>query len=266
MSTPTGNNANFTGKRLNVLVYSGSLTYSAWQLSRFLTDFSTGNGTTVDSVRHCLYTLRRLLAPHYAVIPVTSDMLLKEPWTTTCALLVMPGGADLGYCRTLNGAGNRRIAQFVRNGGRYLGLCAGGYYGCKSCEFEVGDKTMEVIGDRELAFYPGICRGGAFPGFVYHSEAGARAAGLEVAKAALSIGTVPTSFRSYYNGGGVFVDAPSFADKGVEVLASYTEKLNVDPGEGAAAVVYCKVGNGAAVLTGPHPEYAFRIRWKIISH
>lgn len=184
-------------------------------------------------------------------------MLLKEPWMTTCAMLVMPGGADMGYCRTLNGAGNRRITQFVRNGGRYLGLCAGGYYGCKSCEFEVGDKTMEVVGDRELAFYPGICRGGAFPGFVYHSEAGARAAEVEVAGVALSTdtGTVASTFRSYYNGGGVFVDAASLAGKGVEVLASYTEKLNVDGGEGAAAVVYCKVGNGAAVLTGPHPEY-----------
>ncbi|KAJ5368441.1 uncharacterized protein N7496_008201 [Penicillium cataractarum] len=257
MATPTGNNANLTGKRLNVLVYSGSLTHSAWQLSRFLTDNGpTGTGTTVDSVRHCLYTLRRLLAPNYAVTPVTGDMLLKEPWTATCALLVIPGGADLGYGRTLNGEGNRRIAQFVRRGGKYLGFCAGGYYGCKRCEFEVGDKTMEVIGDRELGFYPGTCRGGAFPGFVYHSEAGARAAGLDVSKEALSIGTVPTHFRSYYNGGGVFVDAPLLKDKGVEVLASYSEKLNVDPGEGAAAVVYCKVGDGAAILTGPHPEFA----------
>ncbi|OOQ82349.1 biotin apo-protein ligase [Penicillium brasilianum] len=257
MSTPTGNNANLTGKRLNVLVYSGSLTHSAWQLSRFLTDNGpTGTGTTVDSVRHCLYTLRRLLAPNYAVTPVTGDMLLKEPWTATCALLVIPGGADLGYGRTLNGEGNRRITQFMRRGGKYLGLCAGGYYGCKKCEFEVGDKTMEVIGDRELGFFPGTCRGGAFPGFVYHSEAGARAAGLDVSKEALSIGTVPTHFRSYYNGGGVFVDAPLLKDKGVEVLASYSEELNVDPGEGAAAVVYCKVGDGAAILTGPHPEFA----------
>ncbi|OQD74162.1 hypothetical protein PENDEC_c012G05210 [Penicillium decumbens] len=257
MATPTGNDANLTGKRLNVLVYSGSLTHSAWQLSRFLTDVGpTGTGTTVDSVRHTLYTLRRLLAPHYAVTPVTGDMLLKEPWTASCVLLVIPGGADLGYGRTLNGAGNRRITQFVRRGGKYLGLCAGGYYGCKRCEFEVGDKTLEVVGDRELAFFPGTCRGGAFPGFVYHSEAGARAAQLDVSKEALSIGTMPTNFRSYYNGGGVFVDALRFKDQGVEVLANYSEKLNVDPGEGAAAVVYCKVGDGAAILTGPHPEFA----------
>lgn len=226
-----------------------SLNAIAW-----LTSNSLGDGTTVESVRHCLYTLRRLLAAHYAVISVTAEMLIKEPWTLTCALLVIPGGADLGYCRALNGAGNRRIEQFVRRGGAYIGFCAGGYYGAKHCEFEVGDKTLQVIGDRELAFYPGTCRGGAFRGFVYHSEAGARAAQLAVSKESLNSGAVPTNFRSYYNGGGVFVDAPSYADKGIEVLASYAERLNVNPGSGAAAVVYCPVGDGAAILTGPHPE------------
>lgn len=171
-----------------------------------------------------------------------------------CALLVFPGGADLGYCRTLNGEGNRRITQFVERGGSYLGLCAGGYYGSKRCEFEVDNKKLEVIGNRELAFYPGTCRGCAFTGFVYHSEEGARAAELKVSKTALAKGSVPDVFRSYYNGGGIFVDAPKYKDNGVEVLASFTEDLSVDPGEGLAAVVYCKVGDGAAVLTSPHPE------------
>ena len=209
----------------------------------------------MECVRQCLYTLRRLLAPHYAVTPVTGDMILKEPWTSTCALLVIPGGADLEYCRILNGAGNRTIEQFVRRGGAYLGFCAGGYYGSKRCEFEVGNKTLQVIGDRELSFFPGTCRGCAFPGFVYHSDAGARATELNVSKEALSVGAVPDVFKSYYNGGGVFVDAPLYADKGVEVLASYTEKVHVDSGRGTAAVVYCKVGDGSVILTGTHPEF-----------
>lgn len=240
-------------KRMNVLVYSGIS--GIWQNfnSQYLICL-LGNGATVESVRHCLFTLRRLLAPYYAVIPVSGDALIKEPWTGTCALLVIPGGADLPYCRTLNGEGNRRITQFVERGGAYLGLCAGGYYGSKRCEFEVGDKKMEVVGDRELAFYPGTCRGCAFPGFVYHSEVGARAVELRVEKNTLGEGSIPAVFRSYYNGGGVFVDAPKYRDKGVEVLASFTEEINVDPGEGAAAVVYCKVGEGGAVLTSPHPE------------
>jgi biotin---protein ligase len=188
---------------------------------------------------------------------VTGDQILREPWPSTCAAVVLSGGADLGYCRTLNGEGNRRIRRFVEAGGVYIGFCAGGYYGSKKCEFEVGDRLLEVIGDRELAFFPGIDRGGAFSGFAYGSEQGARAAGIKVNKAVLSSGSVPNHFRSYYNGGGVFVDATRHREQGVEVLASYTEHLAVDPGQGSAAVVYCKAGKGAALLTGPHPEFVF---------
>jgi biotin--protein ligase len=241
---------------MNVLVYSGGLTKTAWWDNENLMT-SPGNGSTVESVRHCLYTLRRLLAPNYAVIPVTGDMLIKEPWTATCAALVFPGGADQGYCRALNGDGNRRIRQFVERGGIYIGFCAGGYYGSGRCEFEVGNKLLEVIGNRELAFFPGSCRGCAFPGFVYHSEKGARAAELKVDKALLSTGSVPNMFKAYYNGGGVFADAHKYRDQGVEVLASYTEEIAVEGGDGSAAVVYCKVGQGAALLTGPHPEFVF---------
>jgi len=213
-----------------------------------------GNGSTIESVRHCLYSLRRLLSPNYAVIPVTDNVILKEPWTASCALLVFPGGADMGYCRSLNGEGNKRIEQYIRRGGSYLGFCAGGYYGSSKCEFEVGNKLLEVIGHRELSFFPGTCRGCAFKGFVYHSEAGAKAVQLKVDKEAFRSGIVPETFRSYYNGGGVFVDAGKYKTEGVEILATYSDTLDVDGGEGPAAVVYCKVGEGAALLTGPHPE------------
>lgn len=198
-----------------------------------------------------------MLSPNYAIIPLTESALLREPWAPTAALLVIPGGADLNYCRVLNGAGNRTIAAFVRRGGAYLGFCAGGYYGSARCEFEIGhpDRGMEVVGGRELTFFPGTCRGGAFKGFQYASERGARAARVQVRREAFgAAGVLPDSFRSYYNGGGVFVDAAKLADQGVEVLASYEEEVDVDGGEGAAALVYCKVGEGGVILTGPHPE------------
>lgn len=191
------------------------------------------------------------------MIPVPGDVIIKEPWISTCALLVFPGGADLGYCRTLNGEGNRRIARYVNGGGSYLGFCAGGYYGSAKCEFEVHDPKMAVVGDRELGFFPDICRGLAFAGFKYSSEAGARAADIEIHKENfenVKDDGVET-FKSYYNGGGVFVDARKLESRGVQILASYTEDLHVDGGEGKAAVVYRKVGDGHAVLTGPHPEY-----------
>ena len=120
----------------------------------------------------------------------------------------------------------------------------------------MGKPGMEVAGDRELAFFPGTCRGLAFPGFVYHSERGTRATEVRVNREALLAGggAVPEVFRTYYNGGGVFVDAPRYKEKGVEVLASFTDKLAVDSGEGSAAAVYCKVGSGGAILTSSHPE------------
>ena len=213
-------------KRMNILIYAGP-------------------GTTTPSIRHATYTLRRLLGPTYAIITLTAAQLLHEPWPGTCALLVIPGGADLAYCRVLNGEGNRRIRQYVLLGGSYLGFCAGGYYGCGRCEFEVGRRGWEVVGERELGFFPGVCRGLAFGGFIYGSEAGARAAEVVVKEDAFEGGMGKGSaFRCYVNGGGVFVDAETFADRGVEVLASFGEDLAVDAGEGGAAVVFCKVGEG----------------------
>ncbi|KAG5920050.1 hypothetical protein E4U42_006333 [Claviceps africana] len=229
-----------TPTKLNVLVY-------------------TGTGTTSASVRQCLDSLRRLLAPNYAVIPVSESVLVREPWAPTCALLVIPGGADLGYCRVLNGEGNRRIVEFVRRGGAYLGFCAGAYYGSARCEFEVGNPPLEVVGSRELAFFPGTCRGGAFAGFEYHGEKGARAAVLRVDRAALegaAEGQLAETFACYYNGGGVFVDAAAVTGSKVDVLASYQDRLDVDGGRGKAALVLCHVGDGMAMLSGPHPEFS----------
>ena len=115
---------------------------------------------------------------------------------------------------------------------------------------------MAVEGERELGFFPGTCRGLAFEGFKYASEAGARAAEIKIEKSAFE-GVdegVEDSFKSYYNGGGVFVDAGKMGSRGVQILASYTEDLHVESGKGKAAVVYRKVGEGHAVVTGPHPE------------
>lgn len=141
-----------------------------------------------------------------------------------------------------------------------MGFCAGGYYGAARCEFEIGhpDRGMEVIGGRELAFFPGTCRGGAFKGFKYASESGAKAVKVQVMEKAFkgAAGEGLEDFETYFNGGGVFVDAGKMGEQGVEVLASFADELDVDGGEGKAAVVYCKVGSGGVILTGPHPEFA----------
>lgn len=153
----------------------------------------------------------------------------------------------------LNGDGNRKITDYVRRGGAYLGLCAGGYYASKRCEFEVGNPPLEVIGSRELGFYPGTCRGAAYKGFEYHGEGGARAVRLQLAKDAFKE-PVADEVYSYFNGGGVFVDAKSLESRKVEVLASYADDIDVDGGDSKAAIVFMTLGEGRALVSGPHPE------------
>lgn len=48
-----------------------------------------------------------LLAPQ--VREVDTAELLEGRWQENCAMLCMPGGADLPYCRRLNGKGNALI-------------------------------------------------------------------------------------------------------------------------------------------------------------
>lgn len=214
---------------MNVLVYSGS-------------------GTTAELVKHVVDLLRFHLLPYYAVVTVSEQALINDPWMFKTACLVVPGGADLPYCRALNGAGNAKIMKYVRGGGRYLGFCAGGYYASARCEFEVGT-PIEVTGPRELAFFPGTCRGCAYKGFVYGSHRGAR-----VVPMISHLPEVP-EFSHYYNGGGVFCDAKKY--RGVDVLASYPNDLDVSSDDDVrAAVVHCVVGKGLAILTGTHPEFS----------
>ncbi|ODV93811.1 hypothetical protein PACTADRAFT_46022 [Pachysolen tannophilus NRRL Y-2460] len=215
---------------MNVLVYSGA-------------------GSTADSVKHCLETLRRFLSPYYAVTSVDAKVLKYEPWQSKTSLLVFPGGADLPMCREFNGEGNKIIKDWVRAGGKYIGFCAGGYYGSSRCEFEVGNPQMEVSGPRELKFFPGIARGCAYKGFVYDSEIGSKAVEL-TPRDQLS----PSErIFNYYNGGAVFVNAEDYEN--TEILASYKIPVDVACDSNRAAVILCKVGKGAVLLSGTHPEF-----------
>lgn len=222
-------------QKMNVLVYSGK-------------------GSTTEGVRHNIESLRQLLSPYYAVVTVSESALLNDPWPAKTAMLVIPGGADLPYCESLNGKGTQIIRNFVRGGGKFMGFCAGGYFALARCEFETGDPEMEVSGPRELAFFPGTSKGCVHKGFVYESHAGSRAEALSVNTAVLGELGSPDSATMYYNGGGMFMNASSY--KNVEVLARYQGATDVvDQLADMAAVVCCKVGQGAAILTGTHPEY-----------
>lgn len=206
-----------------------------------------GPGTSPSSVSHTLYTLRRHVGTRYAVQTISADALNYHPWTPTCVLLVFPGGRDVPYLNALPHAAPI-IRNYVRNGGSYLGLCAGAYFASARVEWEVGS-MQEVVGDRPLEFYPGTCEGCTYKGFSYNSEAGAYPVSLQPLDAYGE--EIDPLSGLYYNGGGHFVDADEKSSEGVESLMRYIG----GEGDGKVAAVACRVGRGIALLFGVHIEY-----------
>lgn len=220
--------------KMNVLVYSGP-------------------GTTKLCVEQCLDTFKLLLFPYYSVSTANEKMLKEQPWESKTAVLVIPGGADLPICKIFKGEINDRIKKFVTKGGKFIGICSGGYYSSSRCEFEVGNKEMEVSGPRELKFFPGICRGSVVKGFHYGTEKGTAVMKVKVNSALLP--EAPSFAHLYTNGGGLFVDAQKYSN--VDILATYEGNVDVEDGpEGVkASGVLCNIGKGKALLFGTHPEF-----------
>lgn len=210
----------------------------------------------------------------------TDATAIREGALNGCQLLVMPGGRDLPYCRKLNGEGNDNVRAFVRNGGSYLGLCAGGYYGASYVSFAKGDPVMEVVGSRELKFYPGVAWGPTYPGFQYDSNLGARVCSLNLQPPVRHLlaevaSEHTTSLSVYYNGGGYFQGCSGDVTQpvvngatDVHVLATYNTSVTqwdtpcgdgnvprpVQLPDNPAAIISSRYGAGKVVLSGVHLE------------
>lgn len=214
-------------------------------------------GASPVSFKHTFNTLKSILGNVYDIIQIDRKVLQSEPWESGCVMLVMPGGRDMPYCEALDGEPNARIKAFIQQGGKYLGLCAGSYYASANIEFEKGNKWMEICQPRELDFFPGVCRGTVYPGFIYNSENGARSVTVSLVKNTLApyYSQVPDEIKMYYNGGGYFAHPEKYNN--VTVLSRYKEPSTLcnDEPDGPAAVVHCKVGSGDALLIATHPEY-----------
>lgn len=134
------------------------------------------DGPGVTSLQKTLIkSLKSLLSTRYDVIPVDDQVLCKSPWEASTQLVVMPGGKDLQFLNALEPEGICKIKEYVNQGGKYLGLCAGAYFACSKLEFELNRPFYEVSGSRPLGFCPGIAIGSVTPRFEYGSEVNAQA-------------------------------------------------------------------------------------------
>lgn len=211
-------------------------------------------GTSPRFVRAVLSSVRQLF-PSAAVRPVFASELVKPGWESSTAAIVFPGGRDIPYLEELRGAGNARIRRYVHDGGVYIGFCAGAYYASDRISFEAGS-NIQVIGDRELGFFPGLALGAVARPYTYSDESGACLVPLRRFH--------PGSHHdeedvlAYSNGGCAFIlDEKEPRSSNVETLARYCAPVCERQGLTdllLPAVVRVRVGQGVAVLSGVHPE------------
>lgn len=202
-------------------------------------------GASQKSVLACKCAIAKWTS--YDVLMLNAPALLQGEWAQDAWVLVMPGGADLPYGQKLNGKGNGIIKQYVDGGGTYLGICAGAYYASAYCDFHRGD-NREVLGARELAFYPGSAVGPTLADYDENSEDGMRKACIQWEN--------NKHYHAYFNGGCHFPGAELMT--GTEVKGCYVNDPRRVPLYGAdplPAVLRCFVGKGQAILCGVHPEY-----------
>ncbi len=232
-----------------------------------------GVGAAPECVAMAVASLKNAVSKagtkYTTVRTTTSDELKASTWQNSCQLLVMPGGRDLPYCKELNGTGNADIGSFVRDGGSYLGICAGAYYGSAYVEFDKGDPKMEVLGPRELAFFPVKAKGPAFPGYAHGSNAGVHVATASITDAGKDVfGITDETVSLFFNGGCFFLPFEEAGDNGggdddrggqqyspLLVYTGQSEPANPDSSWAPApAIIGGSVGAGKVVLTGLHFE------------
>ena len=199
---------------MNVLIYSGP-------------------ETLPQSLDHTTTTLRALLLPHYSVQLITLNALTTQPWTTSCALLVLP------RCTArLPLKASDLIQRFVDTGGSFLAFSVG-----VSMVPTLRDQRGGKVQDSEsllLAFYDTTTRNHIHLSFHAPSDGDQPPRSIAIRAPDGDLIDNISDTRS------MTLVGFDELQKNVRVLGSY-------PG-GTIAGVQCTVGRGKIVLWAPSLE------------
>jgi len=201
-------------------------------------------GISIDGVKN----IQRLLESCHTFLEIASlnsNEVEPEKWDKR-SLFVFPGGKCHIWDQLFKATTIRKIKEFVHDGGNVLGVCAGAYFCSRIVQYQISD-TQVIDRERDLAFFPGKCVG---PLLSNNQPETNRATIQEV-----KIRWESDQSEGYVlmNGGGYFVPDPGVPANDYQVLARYAD----EPDEKSIAVVKCKVGEGVAILSGPHFEYSW---------
>ncbi|QDV20176.1 hypothetical protein Pan153_48480 [Gimesia panareensis] len=156
-------------------------------------------------------------------------------------VLIMPGGSGSKQSKALEPEGRKAVRQFVRNGGGYVGICAGAYLASSHYKWSLGVINARVWDRQHWA------RGGETV------EIGLTPAGQQV------LARGQNRFQVRYQNGPLLVPDNQQDLPGYEVLARFETEVarNGAPAEamvGTHAIIRSKFGSGRVICFSPHPE------------
>ncbi|MAE45891.1 MAG: hypothetical protein CMJ86_03270 [Planctomycetes bacterium] len=202
-----------------------------------------GSGTGKNSARH----MRSIIAtaPDCLVRPIGSHDI-RAGALDQFQVIVHPGGSGSAQAKALGESGRAAEIQFVRQGGGYLGVCAGAYLAACNYDWSLGLLDAKVI-DREH-----WRRGtGSIP--VEWTPLGKKSLGPR-STAAQSL-----HFEIQYANGPIFLPAQEPHLKDFEPLLIYRGEVTQNGAPsgimpGTPAIIRSTFGKGRAMAFSPHPE------------
>ncbi len=172
---------------------------------------------------------------------VISPQDIRDGILSQYDVLIMPGGSGSKQSKMLEESGRELIQSFVKDGGGYVGICAGAYLASSHYSWSLGLINAKVwdrshwargTGNVSLSISPSGCK-------VLDVEQG--------------------ELDCYYGQGPLLVPDNNPSLPGYEVLATYgTEIAKKGAPEGAMvgthAIVRTMYGQGRVICFSPHPE------------
>lgn len=161
----------------------------------------------------------------------------------------MPDSQNNHYSNGLGEIVDEKILEYLKNGGKYLGIAAGGYYASAYTEIQSNITQKKEKKSTKFVIFPGIAQSIDFSKFISFNNGGKHLALIHIEDESYK----HENDLYYYHTGISFVNADQFLN--TRILATYKEINPNTKTPSNAAIIHCKIGKGDAVLFGVRPEY-----------
>ena len=199
-----------------------------------------GAGPSLASLTEVLAAAKG--GPGLEVSPVSPEAIRKGK-LKTFDVLIHPGGSGGGQGKALEEQGREAEREFVRNGGGFIGICAGAYLATADYEWSLGLVEARVVDKRHWARGNGTVE-------VQLSPTGKGFFGTETGDLAIYYGQGPLLSRREWDN----PLAPEYESLGVyrTDIAEKGAPEGIMPG--TSAIIRTTFEKGRVFVFSPHPE------------